>query len=137
MCKQKEYYGACQELLEKGQAVRVDTEVATGTLIIYKGDAVVVRDDYMGVQFLPDNLRNIDDALKYINSKDSIEKVILQKRTNGAIAVYIRGEDFGIFEQPSNSEPYCYFPKKHDKLSGDDYIAVGEALNKFNGEKDL
>jgi hypothetical protein len=45
--------------------------------------------------------------------------------------VVIDGVDFGDFDE-LDVGTYSYFPKKQDRLTGDHYIAIGDALNKLN-----
>lgn len=47
------------------------------------------------------------------------------------LKVIIGGVDFGSFEQLPGSD-YFYCSKLQHKLTGDHYIAIGEALNKIN-----
>lgn len=63
-----------------------------------------------------------------------MEKVELKLNADtGAINVFVRNEDFGTFDNiGADGKSYCYFPKKQDKLTGSDYIAIGEKLNLFN-----
>lgn len=45
--------------------------------------------------------------------------------------VLIDGVDFGDFDELDKGT-FSYFPKKQDRLTGDHYIAIGNALNELN-----
>jgi hypothetical protein len=53
------------------------------------------------------------------------------KGNNGDVNVYDGEMNIGIFERLPD-EDYSYYPKLQHKLTGDHYIAAGEALNTFN-----
>jgi hypothetical protein len=53
------------------------------------------------------------------------------KGNGGDVNVYDGETNIGAFERLPD-EDYSYYPKLQHKLTGDHYIAVGEALNAFN-----
>ena len=56
---------------------------------------------------------------------------IINNLKNGDVSVMVDNTNFGTFERLPDSD-YSYYPKLQHKLTGDHYIAIGEALNKFN-----
>lgn len=58
---------------------------------------------------------------------------IIKNNNTGNISVMVGNINFGDFERLPDSD-YSYYPKLQHKLTGDHYIAIGEALNKFNKE---
>ncbi|MCZ4310171.1 hypothetical protein AB6D66_01655 [Vibrio pomeroyi] len=51
----------------------------------------------------------------------------------GGFKVVVNGTHFGSFDQINgNSEPFCYFPKLTDRMTGDHYIVIGQTLNNLN-----
>lgn len=68
MANQKAFYNESERLKELGQEIRVNTSIASGSLVILDGEAVVISDDYMGIQFLPENIKTTEQALSFINS---------------------------------------------------------------------
>jgi hypothetical protein len=53
------------------------------------------------------------------------------KSNSGDVNVYDGEKNIGAFERLPDTD-YGYYPKLQHELTGDHYIAVGEALNKFN-----
>jgi hypothetical protein len=60
---------------------------------------------------------------------DEIE--IVKDEKKDLFNVFFAGEKFGVFDKVDDDQ-YCYFARKEDKLTGNHYIAIGEALNKLN-----
>ncbi|WP_196364047.1 hypothetical protein, partial [Vibrio anguillarum] len=51
----------------------------------------------------------------------------------GGVKVVVNGTHFGSFDQINGkSEPFCYFPKLTDRMAGDHFIVIGQALNDLN-----
>ncbi|MEZ8198332.1 hypothetical protein [Vibrio splendidus] len=51
----------------------------------------------------------------------------------GGFKVVVNGTHLGSFDQINgNSEPFCYFPKLTDRMTGDHYIVIGQTLNNLN-----
>lgn len=61
-----------------------------------------------------------------------VKKVELNKDKQGGFSVNIDGVNFGLFDQLDLNGLFCFFPKRTDRLTGNDYIAIGEALNDLN-----
>ncbi|MGH1472702.1 MAG: hypothetical protein ACRBCS_16085 [Cellvibrionaceae bacterium] len=59
---------------------------------------------------------------------------VIKNEKTGVLSVFLDGENFGVFDDVDDDK-YSYFAKKEDRLTGDDYIAIGEALNKINESK--
>ena len=62
-------------------------------------------------------------------------KVEIQKHPKtGVNEAFIEGLLVGVFEQMTpSSDVYSFMSKcSHEKLSGDHYIAIGQALNELN-----
>jgi len=59
---------------------------------------------------------------------------VIENKKTGVFIVKIDGEEFGSFSDIDDGR-YSYFPTKQDKLTGDHYIAIGNALNKINSTK--
>jgi hypothetical protein len=49
----------------------------------------------------------------------------------GLYHVKIAGTDFGCFDN-TMSDDYTFYPKRNEQLTGDHYIAIGNALNELN-----
>ena len=45
--------------------------------------------------------------------------------------VLLDGEKIGVFDNVTGDK-FSFFSRKEDKLTGDNYIAIGNALNKIN-----
>lgn len=53
-------------------------------------------------------------------------KVELIEDKVGGFKVLVDGSNFGSFDQISGSlEPFCYFPKLTDRMTGDHFIVIG------------
>ncbi|MBN3494749.1 hypothetical protein CAG54_10965 [Vibrio sp. V27_P1S3P104] len=51
----------------------------------------------------------------------------------GGYKVLVDGTNFGSFDQINgNLEPFCFFPKLTDRMSGDHFIVIGQMLNSLN-----
>lgn len=52
----------------------------------------------------------------------------------GINEVFVDGMKVGVFEQLNTDSPLCSFVSccSHEKLTGDHYIAIGQALNLYN-----
>ncbi|NOJ25319.1 hypothetical protein [Vibrio coralliilyticus] len=51
----------------------------------------------------------------------------------GGFKVVVNGINFGSFDQINgNTEPFCYFPKLTDRMTGDHFIMIGQELNRLN-----
>ncbi len=51
----------------------------------------------------------------------------------GGFKVVVNGTNFGSFDQINGtSEPYCYFPKLTDRMTGCHFIIIGQELNRLN-----
>ena len=51
----------------------------------------------------------------------------------GGFKVVVNGSNFGSFDQINGkSKPFCYFPKLTDRMTGDHFIVIGQALNDLN-----
>jgi hypothetical protein len=59
---------------------------------------------------------------------------IIENDKTGALEVFIDNKNFGIIDEIDGA--YCYFPKRNDQLSGDNYISIGIELNKLNNTKE-
>lgn len=59
-------------------------------------------------------------------------KVDVEKDTLGLLQVAINGTNFGVFDAIDRDGEFAWFPKRTDRLSGSEIIAIGEALNKVN-----
>jgi hypothetical protein len=84
-------------------------------------------------QALKEHMKNghgISDVSISIN-ENKIKVNIVEK--NGNFNVMVGDVNFGDFERLPDSD-YSYYPKLQHKLTGDHFIAIGEALNKFNKE---
>lgn len=68
---------------------------------------------------------------KQLSSKLTVELV----ETKTSIDVMINNTNFGTFDIIDAGGNYIYFPKRQDQMTGDHYIAIGEALNKINNIK--
>jgi len=51
--------------------------------------------------------------------------------TTSVIDVARNGQSLGLIDDCLDGV-YRYFPQCHDKITGDDYIAVGQKLNELN-----
>lgn len=60
-------------------------------------------------------------------------QVKLIKDNVNVLHVVIDGIDFGVFDQ-LDGEVYLYFPRRTEQLTGDHYIAIGNALNSHNSK---
>lgn len=50
--------------------------------------------------------------------------------------VYINGVKFGVFQDiDRDSTKLSWFPSNTDRLTGDDIIAIGQALNEYNSRR--
>lgn len=63
-----------------------------------------------------------------------MEIKVVQTSNTRLHTVLIDGVDFGDFDE-LDAGTFSYFPKKQDRLTGDHYIAIGEALNKLNSSQ--
>lgn len=62
-----------------------------------------------------------------------IMKVQLIDDKVGGFKVVINNTHFGSFDQLNGPfEPYRFFPKLTDRMTGNHFIVIGEALNKLN-----
>jgi hypothetical protein len=61
----------------------------------------------------------------------NIKVDVIENPKSGEISVVIDGTNFGSFELLPESS-YSYHAKLQHELSGDHYIAIGKALNKYN-----
>ena len=61
-----------------------------------------------------------------------IKKIELKTDAVGCICIFSNGVNIGTFDQVGLDEPFAFFPKRNDKISGDDLISVGHELNKLN-----
>ncbi|HHY0551862.1 TPA: hypothetical protein ACVU5P_004181 [Vibrio parahaemolyticus] len=60
-------------------------------------------------------------------------KVELINDQVGGFKVVVDGTNFGSFDQINgNTEPFCYFPKLTDRMTGHHFIVIGQALNNLN-----
>ncbi|CCO44288.1 hypothetical protein VIBNISOn1_1080005 [Vibrio nigripulchritudo SOn1] len=51
----------------------------------------------------------------------------------GGFKVVVNGTHFGSFDQINgNSEPFRYFPKLTDRMTGDHFVMIGQELNRLN-----
>ncbi|AZS26308.1 hypothetical protein [Vibrio anguillarum] len=60
-------------------------------------------------------------------------KVTLKKDNLGLLQVDIDGVNFGVFDDIDRGN-LSWFPKRTEQLSGDQIIAIGEALNEANNQ---
>ncbi|MDD9176028.1 hypothetical protein PVK62_07900 [Aliivibrio sp. S3MY1] len=60
-----------------------------------------------------------------------MNKVVLNEDKLGVLQVEIDGVNFGVFDDFDRGE-LAWFPRRTERLSGDQIIALGEALNKAN-----
>ena len=63
-----------------------------------------------------------------------MKKVKLTTDNKGGFFVNIGGITFGILDRMDSDGLFCFFPRRHEKLTGDHYIAIGEALNNINNK---
>ncbi|MGR6782821.1 hypothetical protein ACU5B6_26945 [Moritella viscosa] len=59
-------------------------------------------------------------------------KVCINNSKQGGFEVVIDSVNFGVFDQIEKNGLYSFFPRRTEQLTGDHYIAIGEALNKTN-----
>lgn len=60
---------------------------------------------------------------------------VVENESIGSIDILIDNVNFGAFCQLDVDGLYSYFPKRQDKLTGDHYMAIGEALNEINSNQ--
>ena len=61
-----------------------------------------------------------------------VSNVKIIKGNVGQLEVFIDGVNFGVFDQVEKNGPYSYFPRRQERLTGDNYIAIGKHLNEIN-----
>lgn len=61
--------------------------------------------------------------------------IVVENKITKVFEVIIDDVNYGVFDQVENGGHYAFFPKRNDRLTGDHYILIGEALNKLNSQK--
>ncbi len=88
------------------------------------------RDDSIpeGIDNNDENWEEICEAMRVLTGDVNMH---LLKHVHGHRNVMINGKDLGVIEL-FEGEEYRFFPRRQELISGDDWIAIGHALNKLN-----
>ncbi|MFL7013553.1 hypothetical protein [Enterovibrio norvegicus] len=61
-------------------------------------------------------------------------ELVIEVDSVGIRNVVIDGVNFGVFDDVDMDGVFSFHPRRNDKMTGDHWIAVGEALNELNGK---
>lgn len=134
-----QYYQPSQAILNlldiSDNFVWQDKQVCMSNLGICAGDVLEYNgDDIENVRFVDNDVKW--DKYKGVKNKTLVkEELELSVNKNPATDVYdvlVNGVNFGSFDQVDSGGSYCYFPKRHEQLTGHHYMAIGQELNKLN-----